>query len=237
MGKNNLRQEHQEMHIPTWKKWLSYLTELHIESAPSAHNPHLYVSLRRGRYQLCTANAIYSFEDLYDNFVKAFERVDFNKIKGKKVLILGFGLGSIPLILEQQFNKKFHYTAIEIDESVLYLANKYMLPKLHSSIDFVNTDAFVYAMQSEEKFDLICMDVFLDDVIPQRFHKDDFLQRLQQLLTDNGLLLYNCLALTEDDLNKTEEFYNESFISNFPQGKYLDVDGNWILVNDRTFLK
>lgn len=225
------------MNIPTWKKWLSYLFELHIESAPSEINPHLYVSLRRGRYQLCTANAIYSFEDLYDNFVKAFERLDLEKIKGQRVLILGFGLGSIPLILEQKFGCEFTYTAVEIDESVLYLANKYTIPKLQSPINFINADAFAYAMQTEEKFDLICMDVFLDDVIPERFHKDDFLQRLQQLLHTDGLLMYNCLALTEKDLNITEKFYYNHFVSNFPQGKNIDVDGNWILVNDRTFLK
>jgi len=225
------------MNIPTWKKWLSYLTELHIESAPSEINPHLYVSLRRGRYQLCTANAIYSYEDLYDNFVKAFERIQLDKVSGKKVLILGFGLGSIPLILEQKFQQDFHYTAVGIDESVLYLANKYTVPKLNSSIDFIQADAFAFVDQCAEQFDLICMDVFLDDVIPKQFHEDYFLRRLQQLLNPNGLLLYNCLALTEEDANTTEKFYYEHFVPNFPQGKYLDVDGNWVLVNDRLFLK
>ncbi|MFK7934965.1 MAG: spermidine synthase [Saprospiraceae bacterium] len=219
------------------KKWLSYLTEIHIESAPSEINPHLYVSLRRGRYQLCTANAIYSYEDLYDNFVKAFERIQLDKIEGDRVLILGFGLGSIPLILENKFNRNFHYTAVELDESVLYLANKYTVPKLDAAIDFVQADALAFVEQCQEKFDVICMDVFLDDVIPTQFHQNAFLRRLQQLLTRNGLLLYNCLALTDADLNATEEFYYEHFVPNFPQGKYLDVDGNWILVNDRLFLK
>ncbi|MEL7021873.1 MAG: hypothetical protein AAGK47_09700, partial [Bacteroidota bacterium] len=103
------------MNVPTWKKWLSYLTEIHIESAPSEINPHLYVSLRRGRYQLCTANAIYSYEDLYSNFYKAFEQVNLHKIKGDRVLILGYGMGSIPYILEKKMNYDFNYTAIEID--------------------------------------------------------------------------------------------------------------------------
>lgn len=224
------------MKIPLWKKWLSYLFELHIESAPSDINPHLYVSLSRGRYQLCTANAIYSFDDLYDNFVKAFERVRWNKIRGDRVLILGFGLGSIPFILEQKFHRDFHYTAVEIDDSVLYLANKYTIPKLQSAIDFVQADAAVFVEQCREKFDLICMDVFLDDVIPVPFHQNAFLRRLQQLLNPNGLLLYNRLALTDSDLQQTEKFYYEQFVPNFPQAKYLDVGGNWMLINDRLFL-
>lgn len=225
------------MNVPTWKKWLSYLTEIHIESAPSEINPHLYVSLRRGRYQLCTANAIYSYEDLYSNFYKAFEQVNLHKIKGDRVLILGYGMGSIPYILEKKMNYDFHYTAIEIDESVLYLAQKYNIPQLNSAIDFIQADAYKFVQQCEEKFDLICMDVFLDDRIPSKFYKNSFLRRLQQLLTKNGLLLYNCLAFTQQDIDKTEKFYYEHFVSNFPQGKYLDVDGNWILLNDRFFLK
>ncbi len=77
-------------HIPRWKYWLSHFMELHIESAPSELNPHLYVSLTRGRLQLCTANAIYSFEDLYDNFSKTFDLFKEEFVPKEEVLILGF---------------------------------------------------------------------------------------------------------------------------------------------------
>ena len=113
------------MKQPKWKRLLSYLFEIHIESTSSDYNPHLYVSLQKGRYQLSTANAIYSFEDLYDNFSDAFKEIDLDQLNVQNVLILGFGLGSIPIILEQKFNKKYFYTGVEIDEEVLYLANKY----------------------------------------------------------------------------------------------------------------
>ena len=63
LGENH----HAVMKQPLWKRWLSYLFEIHVESTSSDYNPHLHVSLNNGRYQLSTANAIYSFEDLYDN--------------------------------------------------------------------------------------------------------------------------------------------------------------------------
>ena len=112
------------MKQPLWKRFLSYLFEIHIESTSSEYNPHLYVSLQKGRYQLSTANAVYSFEDLYDNFSDAFKEIDLDRLNIQNVLILGFGLGSIPIILEQNFKKKYHYTGVEIDEEVLYLAKK-----------------------------------------------------------------------------------------------------------------
>jgi len=162
--------------IPRWKYYLSYLTELHIESAPSEHNPHLYVSLRKGRYQLATANAIYSYGDLYDNFSDAFQTINLEGIEN--ALLLGFGLGSIPYMLEKKFHKEYYYTGVEIDENVLYLANKYVLPELHSPISLLPTDAATYVSYCQEQFDLICMDVFLDDTIPAIFETKTFLQQL-----------------------------------------------------------
>ena len=163
------------MKQPLWKKLLSHVFELHIESTSSEYNPHLYVSLREGRYQLCTANAIYSFEDLYDNFSAAFKQLDLDKISGKNVLLLGFGLASVPIILEKQFHKKYHYTGIEIDEEVIYLANKYAMDELVSSFNLICADAYHFVMQCEEQFDLVIMDVFFDDVIPEQLKVNFFL--------------------------------------------------------------
>jgi len=216
--------------IPFWKYYLSYLFEFHIESAPSEINPHLYVSLRRGRYQLSTANAVYSYADLYTNFKQAFEQINLDQRQIEEVLVLGFGLGSIPYLLEKTFNKKYRYTAIEIDENVLYLANKYALDDIESPISLMPTDAAIFVSYCQEKFDLICMDVFLDDEIPTYFETEDYLQQLKALLNPKGILLFNKLALTKEDIIKCENFL-PVFKKVFPQATYLDVQGNWIFVN------
>lgn len=223
------------MQIPIWKKYLSHLFEFHIESAPSEINPHLYVSLRQGRYQLSTAKAIYSFADLYDNFTLTFQQVDLSD-EIQDVLLLGFGLGSIPYMLEKKFNKAYNYTAVEIDENVLYLANKYTLPELTSSITLMPADAFAFAHYCQETFDLICMDVFLDDVVPADFETEAYLLQLKSLLNPNGILLFNKLAATPKDRKQASQFV-KTFEKIFPNGLYLDVNGNWMLVNDRKFLK
>lgn len=219
------------MQQPRWKKWLSYFFEMHIESASSEYNPHLYVSLNRGRYQLCTANAVYSFEDLYDNFFKAFQKIDLESLPGRRVLVLGLGLGSIPQILEKHFNLAFHYTAVELDEAIIYLASKYVLNDLESSIEMICADAANYVEQSQDTFDLICMDIFLDDEIPSIFEKTIFLEQLKAILHPQGILLYNRLSLTDRDVAKTKQFFETTFLSVFPQGTYLDVQTNWVLMN------
>lgn len=220
-----------------WKRLLSYLFEWHIESAPSETNPHLYVSLRNGRYQLCTANAVYSYEDLYTNFLWAFEQLELERLPGKDVLVLGLGLGSIPLILEKKFSKRYHYTAVELDEAVIYLAGRYGLDELSSPITTVCADAYAFLMQNEEQYSLICMDIFLDDVIPGHFESIAFLEALKEALAPGGLLLYNRLTDNKKGLEATKKFFERRFLSVFPHGAYLDVGGNWMLMNRREVVK
>lgn len=225
------------MKQPIWKKLLSYITELHLESTSSEHNPHLYVSLRDGRYQLCTANAIYSFEDLYDNFSEAFKMIHLDQIPIQNVLILGFGLASVPIILEQQLGKQYHYTGVEIDEEVIYLAHKYVMDDLTSSFNIICADAHLYTMQCQEQFDLVIMDVFFDDVIPEQFETIDFLEQLKSLIKPKGLLMYNRLAFNEKDISNTKKFYETRFSHTFDQGTYLEVKGNWMLLNRKDVVK
>ncbi len=217
---------------PLWKKLLSYLTEIHIESAPSEINPHLYVSLSKGRYQLCTANAIYSFEDLYGNFRLAFQHLNWDALCGNRVLILGFGLGSIPLMLERVFQKDhLDFTVVEYDENVMYLAQKYIMGGLTSHFEINISDAYVFVNQCTERFDLICMDVFVDDEIPVNMENIEFLHQLKERLSDEGILLFNRLSRTKEDVFYSQIYLDEIFLKVFPEGGYLNARGNWILTN------
>jgi len=218
------------MRPPFWKKWLSYLVDLHIEDAPSDYNPHLHLCLFKGRYQLCTENAIYSYGDLYDNFVGTFVQLDLKSRSIDKVLVLGFGLASIPIILEKT-GYQYQYTGVEIDEEVIYLASKYELPHLKSPVEVICADAASWVAMTEEQFDLIAVDVFLDDVIPDRFKQTTFLEQTKNLLTENGLLIYNCLASTEGDEANAKQFFQDRFLPVFPKGRALKVHENLMLIS------
>ena len=219
--------------IPRWKHWLSHLFELHIESAPSEINKHLYVSLSRGRFQLSTKNAVYSYADLYSNYRRTFEVLDWRAFPAEaNVLLLGVGLCSIPFMLERVFNKQFQFTGVEIDGNVLYLASKYVIPDLVSRITLHEADGFAFLAQNTTRFDIICMDIFIDDVTPDKFETDAFLEYLDRSLADGGVVLYNCLAQSKQDQAQTHTFLHDQFLQTFPDGGYLDVGGNWMLVSD-----
>lgn len=219
------------MEIPKWKKWLSYLMEIHLESSSSEHNEELHISLNNGRLQLSTANAIYSYADKYQNFYKVFEQIKLDD-QTEDVLILGFGLGSIPFMLENKFDKKYNYTGVELDEEVIYLASKYVLSSLQSDVLLVEADAINYMHQCTQTFDLICIDIFVDDQIPEAFLTYDFLNLVKESLSEKGIVIFNHLADRPSYEKKARAYYNDIFLQVFPQGKYLQVLGNGMMITD-----
>lgn len=221
------------MSIPVWKKWLSHITDVHLESHSSSINPSLHLLLVKGRLQLCTDNSIYSFEDQYDNFYKVFEKMIQRGWQYESVLILGFAMGSIPKMLEDNFNLTLRYTGIEIDDVIIDLVSEYVLSQLKSPIQLINTDASVYLESSSDTFDLICVDLFLDDVIPDRFKSQEFMQQLKSRLNTNGCILYNMLGDYQSDKQKAEQYHKDIFSNIFPDSSLYHTGTNYILVSNK----
>ena len=212
-----------------WKIALSYVYDQLIETSSSEYNEELYLLLVKGRYQLVTDKVIYSFEDKYDNFFDLFKLLNLKDVKS--CLILGFGLGSIPVMLEHNFSLDISYTAIEIDEEIIYLASKYVLDELDSQVNLICTDAENYMAFNEERYDMICADIFINDEIPEAFKTIDFLEQCKASLSSHGLLIYNTLYLTDNDQLKSRAFFNDVFKSVFPKAKACHCGNNLMLVS------
>ncbi|MBL7829964.1 MAG: fused MFS/spermidine synthase [Saprospiraceae bacterium] len=221
--------------IPSWKKYFSYIFPIKIESSSSVYNPLLVVNLTKGRLQLLTENAIYSYDDLYDNFDAAFSQLNISDVK--EVLVLGLGLGSIPYLLEKKYRLQTNITAIEIDEEIIHLASKYSLHRLNNHIDCVCADAEIFLESTDEKFDLICMDVFEDESIPSQFLSSDFLEMIRERLNPNGIFLFNHLATTGADKDIAKKYFVDVFTKSFRNASIIPTNHNFILLQDSSRLK
>lgn len=214
-----------------WTKLMSQVVDIQVETVESAYSGQLEVICRKGRYALCTPNAVYSYDDLYYNFKESFERIDLEAFKIQKVLVLGLGLGSIPLLLETKFNKKYLYTFVEIDKNVVNLAKEYTLQYLQSPYQIIVEDALQYSQSTTETFDFIAVDLFIDNLVPSAFETEAFLQQLKQRLNPNGLLMYNRLSYTPALMEKTVWFYEQVFQSVFDGAALLELGDNRMLLN------
>jgi spermidine synthase len=216
--------------ISSWQKIGSFIKEIHLETLLDQSGMPITVYLKNNRLQLVSNNAIYSYDDYYINFLYALKKLDLDKKKFHKVLVLGFGLGSIVYILEKKLKISAKYTAVELSEEVLYLAALYSLPRFISQVELIQTDASAFVFQNNEKFDLICIDVFQDDFIPANVRDPDFLSACKELLDPSGYLVFNQLYLNPKDKVESEKFTKEVFMPIFKGAESLYIAGNNMLL-------
>lgn len=214
-----------------WTNIGSYLFDVSLEKTTSEYSGALEVICRNGRYALCTENAVYSYADLYINFRDSFEQLDLDRYNIKNVLVLGLGLGSIPLLLEKKFKKKYDYTLIEIDQKIVNLANKYTLGDLSSSYTIICTDALKYIESCSQIFDLIAVDIFIDDQIPSVFESIQFLENIKKVLSPNALVMYNQLTYKDNITISKKKIFEEKFKKVFKEATILQLNGNNMLLN------
>lgn len=213
------------------KKWLSHLIEWPVANYSSPYNPNLQVVLHRGRYKLLTDGAIYSFGDLYTNYRKSFERLDWNSHTYESCLVLGLGMASIPDMLVTRFKKDMFFTAVEIDEVVAKLAQTYVLGPKHIDVQVFTSDAASFLQWHEDQYDLICSDVFVGDKIPEELETMETLEAMRDRLNPGGVVLYNRLSRGPEDWDQNMKFRDEVFLKVFPEGGYFDLEGNWMFVS------
>ncbi len=185
--------------------------------------------LSQGQLKLITKGAVYSYGNLYYNFKDSFEKLEVAKRDIQSVLILGLGMGSIIQLLEQKFHLRANYDVVEIDPEVVALFEKYRKEFMDSSCNVHVADAFDYMKVNHKKYDLVCMDIFSDKTVPVIFESEEYLLNLRNALNENGLLIYNRLAIGSNDQLKNESFfkiYNQVFLN----ASILKLDFNWMFV-------
>lgn len=114
----------------------------------------------------------------------------------RRVLILGLGGGVMPMAL-RAVDAKMEIDTVELDPAVLKVAQSHFGyrtdPYSHSYID----DARVFVRKQRRAgrhYDLVMVDAFDKDYIPEHLLTREFLQEVKSLLTPAGVLAANTFA-------------------------------------------
>ncbi|MCB0511132.1 MAG: methyltransferase [Bacteroidetes bacterium] len=213
--------------ISVCKKILSYFWEFKLESIYSEYSGNLEVSFFQNNYKLSTQNATYSYGKLYTSFKTAFEAIDIFNREIINVLILGIGLGSVIEQLNQHKTIQ-QIDAVDIDAQIIYLCKKYL--NTNHDINYIHSDAFQFIDTCNKKYDLILIDIFIDDQTPEIFLTEKFLHQIQVICCKSSIVLFSKLNVSELNRRENEQFGNY-FRAIFPNSFSITTDGNLVFTS------
>ena len=165
-----------------------------IERSSSVLNPRLEVVRIGESLLLDSANSNYSFGGLHRVFRKAFKQVRMTERKPEKVLILGFGAGSVAAILREELGIDCRITAVEKDPEVIRLGRAHFDTARFGGLELICGDASAFVEEGNELFDLIVVDVYVDFEVPASCETEDFVKGLFRLLSPGGMVMFNKLV-------------------------------------------
>ncbi len=116
--------------------------------------------------------------------------------KPKSILIIGLGGGVLPRTLAKLL-PDVKIDVVEIDPAVTKVAEKYFEFKQGSNITVTEVDGRVFvkrAGRENKTYDIVMLDAFDHEYIPEHLLTQEFLQEVKQLLHPGSLLVANTFS-------------------------------------------
>jgi spermidine synthase len=179
-----------------------------VERTDSNVSPCLEVTHMNGKYMLNSMHSNYSYGILQRVFEIEFNKLKLKERKIQNVLILGFGAGSVASILLEDYKMDCNITGVEKDEKVILLGIKYFNISRFKNTHIVNADAAEFMMQNKELFDLIVIDVYMDNLVPETCETENFLKQAKKSLRNKGLVVFNKMIFDEASDKSSKKLYN-----------------------------
>ncbi len=170
---------------------ISYIFPLQLEATSSQYNSFLEVLLSKGKHVMNSENANYSFGSLYNIFEHTFRDIKLNTLNVSNCLVLGLGGGSVIQLLKEKYTLNIPITAVEIDPIVIQLGYKYFNLAGYTDLTIVNEDAFSFVRKNVLEYDLIIIDLYINDEVPSEFHSKEFVFSLYNISHNNTVVLFN----------------------------------------------
>ena len=199
----------------TWFiKGFSYIWPVTIKNYSSPYSGELYIRYFLGKKVLDCKHTNYSFGGLQKVLKRALELLPFNP-DTKKILILGLGAGSVLETIRKQHSKTAHITGVEIDATILQIAHEEFGIAENPLTKLVQEDATVFMANNTVTYDLIIIDLFIIDTIPEAALDATFLKQVVKALEPGGCLVFNTIpeTLSSETLDYLISFFENSQVA------------------------
>lgn len=135
-----------------------------------------------------------------DRFVMNYTQMMMSSLfvnpQPSSILIIGLGGGTLPRALAQVLQTT-KIDVVEIDPAVVRVAKQYFNFKPDARTTVIEADGRVYvkrALREKRQYDLIMLDAFDHEYIPEHLLTREFLEEVKSLLSPQGVLAANTFS-------------------------------------------
>lgn len=191
----------------------------------SKYSGILEINFVHGQKVLDSKNTSYSYGNLQKVWELTLDQISFRGVE--RVLILGMGGGSSIELLRKKFKYKGKIVAIEIDPVIIDIANTEFNIRPNTLLKIECMDAVDYVNKKTRKFDLILVDVFIDDKIPGKLLSREFWKKLSNKTNRGGTILFNAFT----DIERIKNVIEELVISGHTVRSMKKINGANLIIN------
>lgn len=207
-----------------FQKLISYFIPITVYKRNSVISNAIEVTWNNGELVLDSKNTNYSYGSLQRILRKGLKYIGFERIRNfENILVLGVAAGSVIKTLVDEIKFEGKITGVEIDEAIIEIAKEYFKLNTYQNLEIVIDDAFEFVLKTNDKYDLIIIDIFQDTTMPNFLFEDFFIDRINFLLNINGFILFNTMVISKKDEERNIE-YKTKFNENYSLRMYPKVE-------------
>ena len=209
------------------KQFLSYLFPITIKKVPSEINKNLEVTWYNGNLVLDSKNTNFSYGNLQKVMRFGLNRIGADTAKNaQSVLILGVAGGSVIKTLRKEFQNKGKIIGVELDEKTITIANEYFGLNTVENLEIVISDTEDFVKKTSEKYDLIIIDIFQDNYMPDFLFTKEFLSNILRISNQNTRVLFNSIVTLSSDFERNHQFEKTAHHFFKSVSKFSGIEGD-----------
>lgn len=219
-------------------RFSSYFWNTRLTRCHSPLNGHLEVWYRSGKPMLTTPNTTYSYGTLYQMFKQIFQEIQLEQKSIQRVLILGFGVGSVASVLLEDLAIDCEIDAVEHDPEIIHLGKRYFnTQRFGKRLSIFQEDAYAFIHQCAKRYDLILVDLFRDTEVPLKFQSNPFIEKICQLAHPQGMVLFNKITHTGIQIDQYR-YLQERFQAQQGNTRHFSImDKNQVIIWEKNLPK
>lgn len=170
----------------------SYFIPRFVLQSHSSYNDEILVVEKEGEFNLLVGGSFQSGKYMRGIWKKTFDTFQLKNLSVSSILVLGVG-GGTAIKLFQTLFPQTQIDAVEIDNTILTIADSYFDLKESETLHLIEGDAKKFLTRSKKKYDLVLVDIFSGPDVPEFVQKREFFSDIADHLSVSGTVLFNFL--------------------------------------------